>query len=361
MKSRPKLLLSPEDIRPTLPNFRVRGVLNPGAVRLRDGKIMLYARIAETPKHGKRIFLAPRFSGTKRTKIIIEEIPRSKGRLGPESFIMDNSIYRLPTISHFRKILLDESGMNVVEASTAMDFAGLSEDGDFGVEDARITHLRKEKLYAMTYVSVSMCSGVSTSLALSRDLVEWERKGIIFRQQNKDAVIFPEKIGGMYAALHRPEGTMIFDKPRIWISYSNDLEFWGRDRPILSPRDNSWDELRIGPGAVPLLTGEGWLAIYHGVRYVNRKRPEKGKVYSAGAMLLDAKNPERVIARTPEDEPLFGPKEYYERTGFVNSVVFPTAAIPDRDGKGLLIYSGAADSCIEVRKIGIKEILGSLV
>lgn len=360
MKIETKLLLTPEDIVPTTPQFRVRGALNPGGVRLPNGKIMLFARIAETPKHGERYFLAPRFAGKTKMKIVIEKIPRSICRWEKDVFLMRQDIARLPTISHLRKIILDKDGMEVESISKKPDFAGLMDDGDFGVEDARITRFENEKRYAMTYVSVSMSSGVSASLALSKDLKTWQRKGIIFAQQNKDVVIFPEKIKGYYVALHRPEGTMIFDKPRIWVAYSKDLVFWGKDKPILSPRSSGWDEIRIGPGTTPVKTREGWLELYHGVRHERRNDRDSQKIYSAGAILFDAQKPEKVLGRTPMDEPLYKPEKDFEKKGFVNKVVFPSSAIPSLDGKNLLIYGGAADSNIEVKKIAVRDILNSL-
>ena len=361
MKILSKLLVTPKDIKPTLPNFRVRGALNPGAVRLPNGKIQLFARIAETPKHGEEFFLAPRFAGTKNPRIVIEKIPRGKGKVDLDFVWHFSDIYRLPTISHFRKILLDKSGMNVERISQKPDFTGATEDGDFGVEDPRISHFEDEGRYAMTYVSVSMSSGVSTSLALTNDLTNWQRKGIIFRQQNKDVVIYPEKINGYYVAMHRPEGTMIFDRPSIWLSYSKDLEFWGRDKPILQPRENSWESLRIGSGTVPLKLNEGWLVIYHGVRLSDPENDDSPKIYSAGAALFDSQKPDRLLAMSPKNEPLFAPESEFEKAGFVNNVVFPSAAIPDRDGRNLLVYCGASDSNIEVRKLKISEILNTLV
>ncbi|MBU0662407.1 MAG: glycosylase [Candidatus Diapherotrites archaeon] len=360
MKTNAKLLLTPSQIMPSMKSMRVRGVFNPGAVRLKNKKIMLFARVAETPYHDDKTFIAPRFAGKARSHVIIEKIGRDKIEEHEGVFKIGEDIYRLPTLSHLRKILLDRSGMEVEEISGDFDFAGMSEDGDFGVEDPRITYFAREKRYAMTYVSVSMSSGVSTSLALSRDLAKWDRKGVIFRQQNKDVVLFPEKIGGYYVALHRPEGTMIFDKPSIWLSYSRDLIFWGKDVPLMKPRNSGWERLRIGAGTVPIKTDEGWLEIYHGVQPKRAKNGDITKVYSAGAVLLDSKRPDKVLRITPAKEPLFAPKYKFEREGFVGGVVFPTAAIPDLDGKSLLIYSGAADSCTTVRKIKIRAILNSL-
>src|SRR3989344_8245761 len=360
MKTEAKLLVKPQDIKPTVKEFRVRGAFNPAAVRLPNKKILLYARVAETPYHDEKTFLAPRFTGKKKMELYTEKIDRKKMNLCPDCFIMDWDISRLPTISHLRKILLDKSGMEVEKISQKPDFYGLMEDGDFGVEDPRITFLKKEKRYAMTYVSVSMSSGVSTSLATSANLNAWKRHGIIFRQQNKDVVIFPEKINGYYVALHRPEGTMIFDKPSIWISYSKDLIFWGKDKPMIKPSKFGWDHLRIGAGTVPIRTDEGWLEIYHGVSLTQFNDPGSHKIYSAGAFLTDLKKPGKVIARTPNHEPLFKPKLKSEKSGFVNDVIFPTAAISDKANKNLLIYSGASDSSIVARKIKIGDILNSL-
>ncbi|MEK6957904.1 MAG: hypothetical protein AABW99_02930 [archaeon] len=358
-----KVLITPEMITPTLKNFRVRGAINPGGIRLPDKKIMLYARIAETPYHDNKNYLVPRFVGKNELKVIMDKIPRRRGKVCPDCFIMDTEtylLYRLPTISHFRKIILDESGEQVEKISQSPDFFGLMNDGDFGVEDARMTFFRSENRYAMTYVSVSLKSGVTTSLATSTNLSNWKREGVIFRPQNKDVVLFPEKINGYYVALNRPEGTMIFDKPSIWLSYSKDLLFWGRDRPLLRPRDNSWEHVRVGAGTVPIKTSEGWLEIYHGVRLKNRNNANSKKIYSAGAMLFGLKDPSKILAKTPKDNPLFEPTTKEEKHGFMNNVVFPTAAIESLDKKSLLVYCGAADSNTVLKKLRVSDILNSL-
>jgi len=357
---KPEALLLPQDIKPSSPHLRVRGVFNPAAVRLPNGKILLMARIAETPMHGERYYIVPKMvGGPAKSSMVIEKIPRSRGVFESGFFITKWGMWRLPTISHFRKIVLEEDGMKVESLNQKSDFCGCSGDGDFGVEDPRITFLNDRKLFAMAYVSVSDKSGVSTSLALSKDLFSWKRQGIIFSQQNKDVTIFPEKFNGLYFALHRPEGTMIFDKPSIWVSYSKDLVFWGREKPLLSPREKGWDSLRIGSGAPPIKTSEGFLAIYHGVSLKNNADP-KSKVYRAGALLFDPKNPEKIVAQTPAENPLFSPELKCEKYGFVNNVVFPTGAVKSKDGKSILIYSGGADSSITVRKMNIKKILNSL-
>ena len=361
MKIESKLLVKAKDIIPTRKTLRVRGVFNPSAVRLANKKIMLFARIAETPYHDEKTFLAPHFVGTKEMNLHVEKTHRNKLKLCPDCFRTDEDFVRLPTISHIRKIILDEEGMNVESISEKPDFYGLQGDGDFGVEDPRVTYLKNEKRYLMTYVSVSTHSGISTALATTKNFNNWERHGIIFRQQNKDVVIYPEKINGYYVAMHRPEGTMVFDKPRIWISYSKDLIFWGKDKPLLGPRKKGWDNLRIGPGSVPIKTSEGWLEIYHGVHLKNKKNLDSDKVYNGGAVLFDLKNPEKIVGQTPAKRPLFGPNKKLEtKEAFNDNVTFPSTVMQSLNKKDLLIYSGEGDSNTAVRKIKLKDILNSL-
>lgn len=107
--------------------------------------------------------------------------------------------------------------------------------------------------------------------------------------------------------------------------------------------------------APPIKTKDGWLEIYHGVKEVRGK-----KVYSGGAVLLDLKNPEKVLARSPFDKPLLTPSRTHEKKGFINNVVFPTAAIKDIDSNSLLIYSGGADSVITVKKLNLKDIFNNM-
>jgi predicted GH43/DUF377 family glycosyl hydrolase len=112
-----------------------------------------------------------------------------------------------------------------------------------------------------------------------------------------------------------------------------------------------WDESRIGASCVPIRTPDGWLEVYHGADRSNR--------YSMGAILLEADDPSRVIART--DHPLLVPKEPYEHNGFLQDVVFPTGYVPlDDDGRSIRIYYGAADSVLAAADIDIDDILAAL-
>ena len=95
--------------------------------------------------------------------------------------------------------------------------------------------------------------------------------------------------------------------------------------------------------------------IYHGVKEFRGRN-----IYSAGSFLLDKKNPEKVLARTPEKSAFIKPTNDYEKKGFMRGVVFPTGVIKSLDGKDLIIYSGEADSNISVRQIPIKEFLNHM-
>ncbi|MFH1290162.1 MAG: hypothetical protein ABIH92_02020 [Nanoarchaeota archaeon] len=347
-----KILLKPENIKPSFPDWEVRGVLNPGGIRLENGKILLYARVLETPTYKRKgLIKCPVIVSEEEYLASSRTVPRRKiERQDGHWIFFKNKAPKLTTLSHFRKIILDESGLNVECIDETPTFVGQPGDSEYGVEDCRITKIGNT--YYMTYVTISDRDGVSTSLAESTDLKNWKRRGLIFQEQNKDAVLFPEKIEGLYVALNRPESAFVFSKSNIWLSYSPDLVFWGKERSLMEARKRSWETERNGAGPPPIKTEQGWLVIYHGVR-----NGRKGHVYSVGAALLDLKNPEKVLARTPKDKPLLVPSSKFEKEGFVNNVVFPTVAIPDLKNPGdLLVYSGGADRVITVRKISLSEI-----
>mgnify|MGYP001474227848 CR=1 FL=1 len=352
---KPKLLIQPKDIKPSFPEWKVISTINPAAIRRPDKKILLYVRVAEqTEKHTKG-GVCPVITSFDGLEVDEEKVATHKlKRKDKKILYLKDGTCRLMHISHLRKVVLDESGMKVLEIDDHPTFTGIINDSDYGVEDPRFTKIGNK--YYMTYVGVSKNEGVSTYLAESDNLEKWNRKGLIFREQNKDAILFPEKIDGEYVAFNRPESAFHFSKPGIWISYSPDLTYWGRGKNVSRPRANStWENERIGSGCPPIKTKKGWLCIYHGVM------DKKGKkTYSAGAMLLNLKHPKRIIARSPSNKPLFKPDEKYEKKGYVSNVVFPTGIVPTLDGKDLLIYSGGADKVVTVRKIPLKKILDSL-
>jgi len=163
----------------------------------------------------------------------------------------------------------------------------------------------------------------------------------------KSGCIFPEKIKRKYAILYR-----IF--PDIWIDYVESLEFregeFLKGRPIIHIRKHEWDSGKIGAGAPPIKTPYGWLLIYYAV---DKKDPSK---YKIGAMILDSKDPERVLNRT--SRPILEPTEWYENTGHKFGIAYPCGAVV-KDGN-LIIYYGGADSYVCVASTNFDEFLDKL-
>ncbi len=154
-------------------------------------------------------------------------------------------------------------------------------------------------------------------------------------------VLFPEKIGGEYVALHRPNAATPFCRPEMWIARSPDLIHWGRHE-CLHGGGAEWETGRVGAGTPPVRVDDGWLEIYHG----NRKPTRPGEVgmYSTGVLLLDRDNPAKILRRTAAS--VFEPTADFERKGFVPDVVFPTGIVEKENS--YLVYYGAADSCTAV-------------
>lgn len=129
-----------------------------------------------------------------------------------------------------------------------------------------------------------------------------------------------------------------------WKKHFTELEKYTAMRPKYW-----WEAKKIGGGAPPIPTNEGWLVIYHGV--------DDNLVYRAGAALLDYDNPLKVIARFPE--PILEPERQFEKVGDVPNVVFPTGtAIFDDE---LLVYYGGADKAIGVATASLSELLYELL
>lgn len=260
--------------------------------------------------------------------------------------------------------------------------------GNAGVEDPRTTWIEALGLHVMTYVAYGPL-GPRTAVAVSENLRDWRRLGpVLFRYQedldmdlnlfhNKDTVFFPEPVTApdgteALAVLHRPMWDLGETKPgqgvrlpagiqdprqSIWISYVpleavradlSNLTLWEQHRFVAGPQF-PFEEVKIGGGPPPLRIPEGWLVLHHGVTgVIDNAFAQQQKVnYAAGALILDADDPSRVIARTPE--PLLAPETDDERSGIVPNVVFPTAI--ERIGDRTFVFYGMADS-----KIGVAEL-----
>ena len=334
--------------------YEVEGVLNPAAVRGPDGQLYLFPRLVAKGNYSR--------IGIARVQFDEAGDPCGVERLG---------------------IALDP------EAEYE-----LRPDGG-GCEDPRITFIEPLQRYVMTYTAYSS-QGPRIALAMSADLFRWERlglaiflpyEGVDFNEvANKDALLFPVAIpdpdgNPSMALIHRPlfpgtgpDETLHCRVPRvvdilresIWISYHSLVNEVCTEHHHLCHFDSHrqlaypvapWETLKIGGGTPPILTRHGWLTLYHGVS--KSAAPDKdGRelCYSAGAMVLSEKHPEKILYRSPE--PVLTPTSPDELRGTIANVVFPTG-IDRRDDLGTPdrfdVYYGMADSRIGVARLDLPE------
>ena len=336
-------VIEPKDIKPSRDGFEVVGVFNAGVARF-ENQVVLLLRVAEKPiiSHPETVFV-PIYDVAK-NDIVLKKFPKDD----PENDFSDPRLIVTPTetyltsISHLR-LARSKDGVNFeIEETPAM--APATDYETFGLEDARISLI--DGKYYVTYAAVSPF-GITTCLASTEDFSTFERYGVIFCPDNKDVVLFGEQINGKYYALSRPNSPL-FKRQDIWIAESDDLFCWGRHRYLMGPRAGCWDEKKIGAGAVPIKTEWGWLEIYHGADREDR--------YCLGAVLLDEKEPSRIIARS--QTPVLEPETDYECEGFFGDVVFSCGLLCE--GGRLRIYYGAADTSICYAELVLADVLESL-
>ena len=174
-----------------------------------------------------------------------------------------------------------------------------------------------------------------------------------FLPYNRNGVLFPRKIGGLYTMLSRPSDTGHTPFGDMFCSQSPDLTFWGKHRYVMGAFKgdaSAWQSTKIGPGPTPIETDEGWLLIYHGVL-----TSCNGYVYRMGAALLDKDEPWKVKYRTKFY--VMGPEELYECVGDVPNVTFPCAALADAETGRIAIYYGCADTVTGLCFTTVDELL----
>ena len=198
----------------------------------------------------------------------------------------------------------------------------------WGIEDPRITKLGEE--YYIVYTGSSKYMPL-VMLAKTSDFSKYEILGPITEPSNKDAALFPEKIGGFYWKVDRPTANNRHD---MWISKSPDLLHWGDYKFLLAGEEGTWERNKIGSSSDPVKTKNGWLMLYHGVRGF-----AFSSIYKLGVILLDLEKPWIVKGKTTE--PILAPAEDYERIGDVGNVIFSTGWIFHEDGRVFIYYSGA--------------------
>ena len=335
-------ILRPADIRPSIPGMTVESLLNPGVFRFHD-KTWLLLRVAERPEQKPGMTSFPIMGPTGELQILEFDNSDPQLNLSDPRIINYAGTDYLTTMSHLR-LVVSGDGINFREDPSFPAVFGRGELEAYGIEDCRVTPFGSSYLLTFTQVSEN---GVGVGLRSTIDWQEFHHHGMILPPHNKDCAIFSEQIGGRYFALHRPSSTFIGGN-YIWIAESPDLEHWGHHRCLARSRPGMWDSARVGAGAAPIRTPEGWLEIYHGADANHR--------YCLGALLLDLESPWKVLARS--NEPIMEPVADCERTGFFGNVVFTNGHVVD--GDALKLYYGASDSVICGASFSIREILQTL-
>lgn len=332
-------ILMPSQIEPLWPQHEIIGVFN-AAVNRVGADIFLLLRVAERPLQDDPHHIKTRvYDPVRRTFQIL-----SFDRRNPQVDLTDLRLIQRPTHNlltsmSYLRLARSRDGIHFdVEDKAALAPANLYET--YGLEDPRWVQIRDR--HYLTYVAVSRC-GIVTGLAASEDGCHWQRQGLIFGPENKDVVLFPEKIDGYYYALHRP-ASPFSRRHEMWLARSPDLLHWGDHRHVMGVGTQGWDAVKIGAGAPPFRTADGWTAIYHGVDADGR--------YSLGAVLLDHHRPWRVLARSRTA--LLSPETPYECDGFWGQVVFTCGLLFEQNR--LKLYYGAADRSLAYAEVDLVDV-----
>ncbi len=228
----------------------------------------------------------------------------------------------------------------------------LTPGGSSGCEDPRLTKIGDTIYLLYTAFDGKHAPRIAiTSISLKKFLGkiwEWAKPALISPPEfdNKDACIFPEKVKGKYLIFHRFGN----DIDIALVPHLNfDGKTWLEEHRWLFPRKGMWDSLKVGIAAPPIKTKKGWILLYHGVS-------EEDHQYRVGAVLLNLKDPTKIISRT--NEPIFEPEMPYEKIGQIPNVVFPCGAIVI--GSKLFMYYGGGDSVVGVATVELEKILSEL-
>lgn len=296
----------------------------------------------------------------------------SKATFNP-SIVFDGKKYHLlyRAISNVQKrqgFELEISSVGCAEGSTNDNFKSTHELvkpefywESFGCEDPRVTKLGDK--YYIFYTALStypFCAdGIKVGLAITKDFKKIDEKHLITPFNSKAMALFPEKINGKFAAIL----TVDTDIPPAKIAiafFDKEADLWNQEKwegwysnitsniiPLLRSKDD-----HIEVGSQPIKTDKGWLVIYSYIKnYFSQD-----KIFSVEAVLLDLKNPSKVVGRTKES--LLVPEESYEFNGNISNIVFPTSALVEEDK--LLVYYGAADTVSCIASCNLDELLDEM-
>ena len=207
-------------------------------------------------------------------------------------------------------------------------------------------------------------AGVRGGIAVTDDFDRFEILHLS-EPDNRNMVLFPERIGGEFIRLDRPfpvygkGGGEYFD---TWLSHSPDCRYWGGHQRLLTHDMIPFCNSKTGPAAPPVRTGGGYLTSFHAVWKLDSPALPSwdpggwNKIYTAGIMLLDLEDPSKVLGIA--EKPLIAPRTEYELNGFRGSAIFPGGMILEESGE-VKIYYGAADTVECLATADIDELISA--
>jgi predicted GH43/DUF377 family glycosyl hydrolase len=359
-----ELVFGPDDVdlarSPLRPGLRgetfVLGAFNPGLTRLPNGDLLMMVRVAEAlrePVAGDRVH-AIRWTGAgyRREAFALAGADVSD----PRQFRLTAHRYAtlaLTSLSWLLPVVLTGDGRRVRDVRYDKAVAPSASWQEYGVEDPRISRIGDA--YYMTACTVS-AERHGTALYRSQDGFDWRLLGLVLDHQNKDMALFEGMIGGAFHALTRPLGECYFAYPEdspylpgpsIQLARSPDALHWKpAEAPLIRPRKRA-RAIKIGGGAPPMRTENGWLVLYHGV-----ERAGEVGVYRTFRALLAADDP-GVVLHLEDVAPVLCARP--ELTApiahqmYVSDVVFTSGAVDD--GDRFILASGEADLACRITHI----------
>lgn len=341
----------------------VLGAFNPGMARLPNGNLVLMVRIAEALKepivdgeiHAIRW---EKSSGYLLDAYSLENVDTSDPRKFILRAYMPNPVFALTSSSWLLPVEVTSNGSAIVQIHYDKIIVPREDYQEYGVEDARISTINGK--YYMTTCSVSS-QRHSTTLYSSENGLDYQLEGIILDHQNKDMLLFEGTINNKFYALTRPLGSLYFATPpdsnfipgpSINLAQSPDLLHWKpMDMPLIRPQKESGQLVRLGGGAQPILTPQGWLLLFHGVE-------KKGTVgiYRTYWALLDRDNPQHILhmdLKNPILEAAPHLTKEMDEIKYIEDVIFTTGIV--EMGDLYIIASGELDLCTRITHIPKSE------
>lgn len=334
----------------------ILGAFNPGLTRLANGNLLMMVRVAEAlrqPIHDGHVHCIRWTGGSYRLDAWPLEMCDTAD---PRKFVVRGGSWRvmaLTSLSWLLPVELAPDGLSIVAAHYDRAIAPHAGFQCYGLEDARIS--RDGDRWLMTTCSVSP-ERHSTTLYSSANGLDWRFEDIVLDHQNKDMLIFEGRVAGQYWAQTRPLGDLYFAYPpgsewragpSINLATSPDARHWKPHRePGIRPHADTVATARIGGGAPPILTEDGWLTLWHGV-----EPKEIVGIYRTYWSILDANNPARVV-RTDHKPLLEAAPDLtrpIEDKLYVRDIVF-TTGIADA-GDHYVVASGEADLACRITHI----------